>query len=264
MPTPTATAEEGFPLSIDGLLGGMLEMLKEGGHAREIAILAVADVRLYQSHYDNWNGGTTTWGMTLALNVPVYGKLNEIEREDAAKILSDAADVFFQGLENDNFARILIQPRAQPNDRWRAEAAEYASGAGINNQGRVRSENLASRECDGLLFRSEPEIHLYRALKSIGVTFAPLPVFLRGGPKYARLEPDFVVLKDGVVMVIEVDGDTFHRELPAEAHARLAPLDHEGAKVERVRAAECATAAEARACAERLMKVLEKRIAQRH
>jgi very-short-patch-repair endonuclease len=114
-----------------------------------------------------------------------------------------------------------------------------------------------------LLFRSEPEIHLYRAFKAAGVTFAPLPVFLRGGQNYSRLEPDFVLLKDGVLMVVEVDGDTYHREFPVEAHARLAPLDREGAKIERIRAEECSTPENAKGCAEHLLKILEKRIAQR-
>jgi len=38
--------------------------------------------------------------------------------------------------------------------------------------------------CDGLLFRSQPEINLYRAFKALGITFAPLPVFIRGGETY--------------------------------------------------------------------------------
>jgi len=88
------------------------------------------------------------------------------------------------------------------------------------NQGRIRSDSIASRMCDGLRFRSEPEIHLYRALKSLGVTFAPLAVFIQGGDTYRRIEPDFVIYKDGELMIVEVDGDTVHRETPVEAHSR--------------------------------------------
>ncbi len=68
---------------------------------------------------------------------------------------------------------------------------------------------------------SAPEIELYRALKAIGVTFAPLPVFVRGGKQYKRIEPDFVIIKDGIVMIVEVDGVAFHNESPQEAHERL-------------------------------------------
>lgn len=68
----------------------------------------------------------------------------------------------------------------------------------MTNQGRVRSKNVAPRERDGLLFRSQAEINLYLALKQVGVSFAPLPVFVRGGREYQRIEPDFIILKDGL------------------------------------------------------------------
>lgn len=79
---------------------------------------------------------------------------------------------------------------------------------------------MAPLNCDGLLFRSEPEIHLYRALKAIGLFFAPLPVFRRGGESYRRIEPDFVLFKNGVHFLVVMDGDAIHLESPAEAHAR--------------------------------------------
>ena len=117
--------------------------------------------------------------------------------------------------------------------------------------------NIAARQHDGLLFRSQPEIHLYDALKSRGVYLAPLPVFLRGGKEYQRLEPDFVLLYKGIVMVVEVDGATVHRESPAEAHARVQGLIRDGVRVERVDASECASRADAERCAAKLMDALE-------
>ena len=86
---------------------------------------------------------------------------------------------------------------------------------------------------------------------------APLPVFLRGGASYQRLEPDFVLIHKGVLVVVEVDGATVHRESPAEAHARTQGLQREGVRIERVSASECANRADADRCAERLMEALE-------
>jgi hypothetical protein len=134
----------------------------------------------------------------------------------------------------------------------------WLRGEGITNQGRVRSDNIAAREHDGLLFRSQEEINLYRALKSAGVSFAPLPVFVRGGREYRRIEPDFVVVKGGMIAVVEVDGDTVHQESPAEAHARTTMLVHEGAHVERVKASDCATPEKAKECADRVLASLAK------
>jgi hypothetical protein len=73
---------------------------------------------------------------------------------------------------------------------------------------------MASRECDGLLFGSDPEIMIVKALKVKGVAFAPLPVFLEGGKEYSRAEPDVILCMNGLVMCIDMDGDTVHMELP--------------------------------------------------
>lgn len=259
---PESSAETRFPVVIEALLASVFVLLKERGAAREIALILNSHADGVQSSYDNWNGGTYGWTLRLAVELGLFGRLSQEERDDAARIISEVAAPFFAELDNNCLDSVLIAPRAVENTQWRGDAAAFLGGAGISNQGRVRSDNIASREADGLLFRSTPEIHLYRALKEAGVTFAPLPVFLRGGNTYTRLEPDFVVLKDGVVMVVEVDGDTYHNESPVDAHQRLAPLDHEGAKIERVRATECETPEAAKACAARLLKILDKRIAQ--
>jgi very-short-patch-repair endonuclease len=71
------------------------------------------------------------------------------------------------------------------------------------------------------------------------VSFAPLPVFVRGGENYRRVEPDFFLVHGGIAMVVEVDGDTVHEESPAEAHARTSMLHHEGVRIERIVASNC-------------------------
>ncbi|MFO0760299.1 MAG: hypothetical protein U0359_27705 [Byssovorax sp.] len=253
----------GFPIELETLLASTSEILKQNGNAREIAILISARPDSEQLDYDNWNGGTYAWGVTLAIDLRFYSSLKENGLKEAEGIICEAAQTFFARFENDHLRRVQILPEAAPNIRWREDAQRYLSGEGINNQGKVRSDNIASLKHEGLLFRSRPEINLFVALKSVGVPFAPLPVFLRGGAQPQRLEPDFVLIKDRVMMVVEVDGDTYHRETPAEAHARLQILDHEGAKIERVKAAECDTPEKAKECASRLIKILEKRIAQR-
>ena len=127
---------------------------------------------------------------------------------------------------------------SQAIDGWREEAIRFVRGEGVTNQGRVRSDNIASKQHQGLLFRSKAEITLFRALTRVGLAVSPLPVFVRIGKTYNRLEPDFVVIYKGLTFVVEVDGDTYHRELPAEADKRLVPLTYEGVEVRRIRASE--------------------------
>ena len=111
---------------------------------------------------------------------------------------------------------------------WRNKARRWLSGEGLSNQGRVRSDNVAPYQADGLLFRSQPEIHLYRALMGRKISFAPLPVFIRGGELRRRVEPDFVIFHRGEVLVVELDGKQFHHETPVEADERLTLLSYEG------------------------------------
>jgi very-short-patch-repair endonuclease len=65
-------------------------------------------------------------------------------------------------------------------------------------------------------------------------------------------------LKDGIVVVVEVDGDTVHRETPVEAQNRTNMLAHEGAYVERVNAKECVSAEKAGECALKILTVINK------
>src|SRR5262249_44351209 len=106
---------------------------------------------------------------------------------------------------------------------------------------------------------SPPETYLFDAFMLLGVPVAPLPVFLRGGDNYDRIEPDFLLLWQGVLMVVEVDGEQFHKESPLQAHLRTSFLQQEGASIERVPAAQCASKEKAEACAKRILDALKKR-----
>jgi hypothetical protein len=234
------------------LVTTLARLFAQDGAATEVAVLANANARIDQVNYDNWNGGTYTFDLVLALPVRLYGELGD-RRDQVELSIGNKIQPLLRIYPNDHLGSVHITPELATDPNWREKAKAWVEGKHINNQGRVRSDNIASRECDGLLFRSQPEINLYGALKSAGVSFAPLPVFVRGGQDYQRIEPDFVILKDGIVLIVEVDGDTVHHELPAEAHARTTMLIHEGARIERVRAAECETPAKAAACAQKIL-----------
>lgn len=225
---------------------------------KEVALLAIADGEIEPTSYDNWDGGTTGYTVTLSVPVHFYAQI-----QDACEALEEAikgrARDFFKKSPRDYLEAVRIVPALEQADEgWRDKARAWASGRGLTNQGRVRSDNIAARAYDGLLFRSEAEINLYKALKATGVTFAPLPVFLRGGSTYQRMEPDFILIKGGIMLHVEVDGDTVHEETPAEAHARATMLLHEGVPTERVKASECSDTVSAAACAEKLLAVIAK------
>jgi hypothetical protein len=253
------TGDTGFrPKDPEPLLTTLARLFAASGAAREVAVLAQAHAAIEQTDYDNWNGGTDIYTLYLKVPMTVYNQLGE-QREAVEEAIHKEIQPLMRAYPNDRIGGVQISVELSTDPNWREKAQAWASGKNITNQGRVRSNNIASRSCDGLLFRSQPEIFLYQALKSAGVSFAPLPVFVRGGAEYRRIEPDFVLLKEGVVMIVEVDGDTVHQETPAEAHDRTTMLLHEGALVERIKASDCDTQDKAKACAQKLMQVLKKR-----
>jgi hypothetical protein len=249
---PSVTAET--------ILSTLAHLYAYEGKPREVAILADAEGEIQQTGHDPWNGGRYGYAVTFYIPQYIYGQIVSL-RDGIEQAFTERTTPLFA--HNEWLDRVSLKPQRTEDLQWRDRARAWLAGSGINNQGRVRSDNIASRECDGLLFRSEPEILLYRALKSLGVSFAPLPVFVRGGSTYRRVEPDFVIVKGGLLMVVEVDGDTVHHETPAEAHDRTTMLAHEGVHIERIKASQSDTPEKAAETAKALVGLFDKLRASR-
>jgi hypothetical protein len=242
----------------EAILGSLARLFASEGKAKEVAVLTYSQPEVVETGYDNWNGGISFYSLFLHVPLNLYPQI-EGDRGAIEKAIVEKAQVFLEKFPGDKLTETKIVPTAVEDAQWREKATAWLSGEKVSNQGRVRSDNVAPLSADGLLFRSQPEIHLYRALKAVGVSFAPLPVFVRGGETYSRLEPDFVIVKSGIVMVVEVDGDTVHLETPVEAHARTVLLQHEGVYVERVLASDCSTPEKAKALTQRILASIQKR-----
>ncbi|MHC8381312.1 hypothetical protein [Pseudomonas sp. LB3P14] len=67
-----------------------------------------------------------------------------------------------------------------------------------------------------------------------------------------------MLIRKGIMMVVEVDGDTVHQETPAEAHARTTMLLHEGVHFERIRASECDSPQKAKQAADKILLIFDK------
>ncbi len=158
---------------------------------------------------------------------------------------------------------VSIQPELNDDISWHDSAANWLRTEGVTNQGRARSTNIAPIEHDGLLFRSRAEVNLYDALKKTGITFAPLPVFIRGGADFRRIEPDFIIISKGIVLHVEIDGDTIDHGTPLEADRRISILKPEGVITERVSASECSSPELANGCADKLVRLIDRLKASR-
>ncbi|MGE1163659.1 hypothetical protein ACQJ0Y_10300 [Peribacillus simplex] len=250
------TGERFSKLYIESLFSTISRLFAFEGAALEVSILATSSANFEIVGYDNWNGGTDYYKLSLSVPVSLYAQIRENRSEIEGRIYDKLDELVSE--ENSKLQFVQIYPELKKDDKWREKALAWLNGKNVTNQGRVRSDNIASRVHDGLLFRSHPEILLYRALKQLGVSFAPLPVFIKGGRSYQRIEPDFFLIMNGVMMVVEVDGDTVHQETPAEAHARTTMLLHEGVHFERVKASECNDDQKAVQCAKKIVSILGK------
>lgn len=241
----------------EAFLATLARSFAQSGNTKCVAVLAASTASIRESSYDNWDGGIYGFEITLELPSWLYSSLGEDRQAIEGALKSVAVDLM-KVFPSQHVDAIQLTTQIVGDSDWRDKAKSWLRGEGVNNQGRVRSDNIASRQWDGLLFRSQPEIYLYRSLKARGVTLMPLPVVLRGGETYARIEPDFLIYKSGVLMVIEVDGSTVHTETPVEAHNRLTLLQREGAHLERVSSADCDTLPKAENVAMKLLGVLDK------
>lgn len=245
------------PFLVEDLLASAVEALKVHGDGRAITILVAgtSSLTLWDS---DW--GVDRWRLFVALPVSLYYAISDDERKATEITLGDVIRAFFSSTPSDALDIVVITPQvAEAKQGWREDALRFVKGEGVTNQGRVRSDNVAANQHQGLLFRSKAEITLFAALTRARLAVAPLPVFVRVGKAYNRLEPDFVVVYKGLTFVVEVDGDTFHKELPAEADKRLVPLTYEGVEVRRIRADDLATDVDADAVVKELVEFMARR-----
>ncbi|VVM85974.1 hypothetical protein PS619_02563 [Pseudomonas fluorescens] len=249
------------PFNMEDLAAGAVEAFKLLGDARAIAVLVSGECT---AELINTDFGVNYWQLMVALPIPLYYAMTDVEREATGKAIYDVVTPFYSPLHDEALNGVTIAPRiGEASENWREEAIRYVKGEGVTNQGRVRSDNIASREHQGLLFRSQAEVALFTAMTRAQLAVAPLPVFVRIGKAYNRLEPDFVVVFKGLTFIIEVDGDTYHRESPADADKRLVPLTWEGVEVRRIRASELSSDNAANVVVKDLIDFMTKRKAAR-
>ncbi len=246
---------------LEAVLASIGHTLLAKGCIEDAAIFAKATIDLEYHEHDNWNGGTSIWNLNVRVPLPSFTSYSDDEKKKLEDFINQTLQPFLPEIGHWVNAKIRPLPFKDPN--WRNNIAEAIKGTDVNNQGRAHSQNIAKLKFEGLLFRSEPEILLYKALKATGIPLAPLPVFVRGGTTFSRVEPDFVLIKDGAVVFVEIDGSAFHKESPADAHYRVKPFQDEGVIIERIKAEHCNTQEKANQFAKQLADLIRKRNAQK-
>ncbi|SEN37240.1 hypothetical protein SAMN05444354_1462 [Stigmatella aurantiaca] len=237
-----------FPFKLDDFIATMTRLLIERGDRYAVGVLAYGTTKVRcEPEYDfgKWH---YPWYLTTRVKPAVYGRLSpEQLKETEAVLLRTAEEVFGDEHSDSRIAGFSLSAAVEEHRDWQQAARGILRGQGISNQGRVRSDNPAMLEHDGLFFRSRPEVNFYEACKEASLVCAPLPVFLRpGGTAPFRIEPDMLILRNKMVIQVEIDGRSFHQERAVEAQARTLAMHREGVEVFHIDAADCATIEKAR------------------
>ena len=107
------------PVPAKKVLAAMKELFKLQGRSDMVRVLENARASFEQTNFDNWNGGTYTWGLRLEIPVHVYAdsepRRNQIEQEIGQKL-----EIWERQYSNDHFSEVVIVPDfadASPSDQ---------------------------------------------------------------------------------------------------------------------------------------------------
>jgi hypothetical protein len=244
-------APETKPSFMDQLIP-ILDVARTYSEAREwtdaARLLAHGRIRVTDYDYSEEWGPDFRWRIVVEILPGEFAKLGD--RHDRIEVESNITDAI----------REVVQDRFTPHHvgivsvvpRLDLVSTTAPKPTGINNQGRAHSQNPAGIEYEGLRFRTRSEIVLFRALKAADLLVAPLPVFVKLKATRPRVEPDFLVVKDNVTLIIEVDGGS-HQERPVEAQERLAAFKAQGIEVLHVDANDLGTDEQAQKVLKRIL-----------
>lgn len=245
-----------FPFELEDFLATMTRVLMERGERNAIGVLAHGTTTARCDPFFDFGRYHYQWHLTTRLPPEVYGRLGAETRKSTEAVLQQVADeVFGKDDDDSNIEKFFITAAIVKDPAWKHTGLEFVRGHGeIHNQGRVRSDNPAMKMHDGLFFRSAAEVNFYKACKEANLVCAPLPVFLRpGGTRPYRIEPDMIILRNGHIIQVEINGSPFHEERAVDAQERTIAMQREGVEVFYIDADKCKTVEKAQTELHRLL-----------
>jgi hypothetical protein len=136
------TVERFSDQHIESLLATISRLFAYEGAPLEVSILATSVADFETVGYDNWNGGTDFIKLSLSVPVSLYAQIRETKSEIEARIYEKVNELVSE--EHLKLQNVQISPQLSNDDQWREKALVWLNGKNITNQGRVRSDNIAS------------------------------------------------------------------------------------------------------------------------
>jgi hypothetical protein len=105
-------------------LAAAAELLMAEGMADAAEILRTSTVRIEETGYDNWNGGTKIWTIYFLLDPTVYAQLHA-NREALEKQINERLKPILDQFTNDWYS-VTIVPKVEPRPDWRLAKSDVS------------------------------------------------------------------------------------------------------------------------------------------
>ncbi|WML89214.1 toll/interleukin-1 receptor domain-containing protein [Thiothrix lacustris] len=113
-----------IPSDIEGILRTLAQVYAMQGARREVAILAKSKAEVEQTDYDNWNGGTYGYSLTLRLPAVHYAQI-EADRDIIEQDIMRRMDPLLRGYQNESINSIVITLEIENDANWRRNATRW-------------------------------------------------------------------------------------------------------------------------------------------
>ncbi|WP_256663357.1 hypothetical protein [Pseudomonas sp. SJZ131] len=108
------------PFNMEDLAAGAVEAFKLLGDARAIAVLVSGECT---AELINTDFGVNYWQLMVALPIPLYYAMTDVEREATGKAIYDVVTPFYSTLHDEALNGVTIAPRiGEASENWREEA----------------------------------------------------------------------------------------------------------------------------------------------
>jgi len=241
---------------LEGILMSAARYLERNGYRQEAGVLAIANPQL-EPYFDPDGINLFFFNLILHVAPDIY---KTIDAEEVRGRIASQIEEILEAMSPGEMVRVYIRPDygLEYEEEWREGLACYVLGQGVTNQGRGHSVNPAHLEHDNLFFRSKDEINFYKAALEVGLVMAPLPVIVQNGvDRKHRREPDFILFRDGKVVIVEIDSKFSHIETLAQTQERLQFLRNQGIEAIHIDSGKCRTLEDARNEVSRVVRAIE-------
>jgi len=113
-----------MPDDTEAIVRSLAQLYAMQGAKREVAILAHSQADMEESDYDNWNGGTYTYGLNIRAPVALYAALGS-EVETLEKEFLERLTPLLRGYQNQHLGAVIITAEIKHDDGWRGNAMNW-------------------------------------------------------------------------------------------------------------------------------------------